>query len=99
MSRYVALFSSMNVGSDRLTMADLRHALEREDFDNLETVVASDNVLFEHDERPSDGLAEKLVYIVQDRFDFPGIVAVRSRDEVAAAIADNPFGADGDETL
>lgn len=99
MSRYVALFSSMNVGSDRLTMADLRHALEREDFDNLETVVASDNVLFEHEERPSDGLAEKLVYIVQDRFDFSGLVAVRSRDEVAAAIADNPFGADGDENL
>lgn len=99
MSRYVALFSSMNVGSHRLTMADLRHALEREDFDNVETVVASGNVLFDHEERPSDGLAEKLEYIVRDRFDFSSMVAVRSRDEVAAAIADNPFAADGEENL
>lgn len=99
MSRYVALFSSMNVGSNRLTMAELRHALEREDFDNVETVVASGNVLFEHEERPSDGLAEKLEYIVSERFEFSSMVAVRSRDEIAAAIADNPFGADGQENL
>lgn len=98
MPRYVALFSSMNVGSNRLTMAELRHALEREDFDDVETVIASGNVLFEHEERPSDGLTEKLEYIVRDRFDFTSMVAVRSRDEVAAAISDNPFGADGDES-
>ena len=99
MSRYVALFSSMNVGSNRLTMAELRHALEREDFDDVETVVASGNVLFEHKERPSDGLAEKLAYIVSERFEFSSMVAVRSRDEIAAAIVDNPFGADGQENL
>jgi len=99
MSRYVALFSSMNVGGNRLTMAELRHALEREDFENVETVIASGNVLFEHEDRPSEGLGEKLEYIVRDRFDFESMVAVRSRAEVAAAIADNPFAADGQDNL
>ena len=30
MTRYVALFGSINVGGNRLTMADLRWAFERE---------------------------------------------------------------------
>jgi len=94
--RYVALLGSINVGGNRLKMAELREALEREDFEEVETVVASGNVLFRHDERPSDGLAEKIEYIVRDRFGIKSFAAVRSRDELAAAIADNPFREDGE---
>lgn len=96
MARYVAFFASINVGGNRLKMADLRQALEREDFEDVETVVASGNVLFSHDERPAEGLAEKLAHIVRERFDIDTFAAVRSRDEVRAAIADNPFQADGE---
>ena len=96
MPRYVALLGSINVGGNRLKMAELREALEREDFEDVETVVASGNVLFSHDERPSEGLAEKIAYIVRDRFDIDSFAAVRSRDELAAAIADNPFREDGE---
>ncbi|WP_239804836.1 DUF1697 domain-containing protein [Croceicoccus hydrothermalis] len=98
MARYVAFLGSVNVGGNRLSMAELRHELEREEFDNVETVVASGNVLLDHDDRPTDGLAEKIRYILLDRFDIDGMVAVRSRDELAAAIAENPFAADGEET-
>lgn len=96
MTRYVALLGSINVGGNRLKMAELREAFEREDFADVETVVASGNVLFSHDERPSDGLAEKLAYVVRERFGIDTFAAVRSRDELAAAIADNPFAADGE---
>ena len=96
MTRYVALLGSINVGGNRLKMAELREALEREDFAEVETVVASGNVLFSHEERPSDGLAEKIAYIVRDRFGIDTFAAVRSRDELAAAIADNPFAHDGE---
>ena len=96
MTRYVALLGSINVGGNRLKMAELREALEREDFEEVETVVASGNVLFSHDERPSEGLAEKIAYIVRDRFGIDSFAAVRSRDELAAAIADNPFREDGE---
>ena len=41
MTRYLALFGSINVGGNRLKMADLRYAFEREEFENVETVVAS----------------------------------------------------------
>ena len=99
MPRYVAFLGSINVGGNRLTMAELRHALEREDFENVETVVASGNVLFDHDERPTRGLEEKLEHVLRDRFDMTSIAAVRSRDEVADAIAGNPFADDGEEKL
>ena len=96
MTRYVALLGSINVGGNRLLMSELREALEREDFADVETVVASGNVLFSHDERPSEGLAEKIAYVVKDRFGIDTFAAVRSRDELAAAIASNPFRHDGE---
>lgn len=97
MNRYCAFFGSLNVGGNRLTMADLRYAFEREDFANVETVVASGNVLFDFDDRPTDGLEDLFAHMMHDRFDIRSFVAVRSRDEVARAIAENPFAADGAE--
>lgn len=94
---YVALFGSVNVGGNRLTMADLRYAFEREGFEQVETVVASGNVLFGFDERPSEGLEELFAHMMAERFDIDSFVAVRTRGEVAEAIAANPFAADGDE--
>lgn len=97
MARYVAFLGSINVGGNRLSMADLRHALEREDFEEVETVVASGNVLFEHEDRPTQGLSEKLEYIIRDRFGFESVAAVRSREELEAAIAENPFAGENDD--
>src|SRR3546814_1301353 len=91
MARYVALFGSINVGGNRLKMVDLRSAFEAEGFSDVETVVASGNVLFDHDARPTRGLEEKLAMMVGDRFGMTSAVVVRDRDELASAIADNPF--------
>ena len=71
----------------------LREALLREDIEDVETVVASGNVLFSFDERPSEGLSEMLEWIVRDRFGFRTFAAVRNLAEVRSAIADNPFAA------
>ena len=99
MHPYVALFGSINVGGNRLTMADLRAAFEAEGFSRVETVVASGNVLFDHPARPDDGLEEKLSLMMRDRFDMKSAALVRSRESLAAAIAANPFAADGQENL
>ncbi len=99
MPRYVALFGSINVGRNRLKMADLRAAFEGEGFANVETVVASGNVLFDHAERPEVGLEEKLTLMMRHKFGMDSVALVRSRDALAAAIAENPFGADGEENF
>lgn len=99
MARYVALFGSINVGGNRLTMADLRSAFEAEGFSDVETVVASGNVIFSYPARPTRGLEEKLTLMVADRFDMTCAALVRSRDELAAAIADNPFAGTNDDKI
>ena len=99
MPRYVALFGSINVGGNRLKMADLRAAFEAEGFANVETVVASGNVLFDHAERPDAGLEEKLSLMMRHRFGMNSAALVRSRDALAQAIAENPFAADGQENF
>lgn len=96
MPRYIAFLGSINVGGNRLTMADLRYAFEREDFENVETVVASGNVLFDYDERPSEGLEELIGHMMAERFDIATFAAVRSVGEVRQAIAGNPFASEGD---
>ena len=96
MARYIAFFGSINVGGNRLTMADLRWAFEREGFSGVETVVASGNVLFDFDDRPTEGLEELFAHMMADRFDMASYVAVRSRPELAALLAADPFP-EGDE--
>jgi uncharacterized protein (DUF1697 family) len=97
MARYVAFLGSINVGGNRLLMTELREVLEREEFEEVETVVASGNVLFSHDERPSEGLAEKFAYVLRDRFDIDTFAAVRSRGELTVAIEGNPFHGNGED--
>lgn len=95
MTRYIAFLGSINVGGNRIKMADLRAVLEEEEFENVETVVASGNVLFTHDERPSEGLTAKLEWVLKDRFDIDSMAVACTRDELAAAINDNPFHGTG----
>lgn len=97
MTRYVALLGSINIGGNRLKMAELREALEREDFEDVETVVASGNVLFRHEERPSDGLSEKLAHVVREYFGIETFAAVRTREELVAAVENNPFHGEGED--
>lgn len=99
MPRYVAFLGSINVGGNRLLMEDLRSALRYGDFADVETVVASGNVLFTHEDAPSAGLAEKMAWIIRDEFGIDSFVTVRTRAELAATIAENPFAADGAENL
>lgn len=96
---YVAFLGSINVGGNRLTMAELRAAFEDEGFSRVETVVASGNVLFDHEDRPTRGLEEKLELLLRQRFGMKSIAAVRSRDEAADAIASNPFAGEGEDNL
>jgi uncharacterized protein (DUF1697 family) len=97
MPRYVAFFGSINVGGNRVAMADLRYAFEREGFAEVETVIASGNVLFAFDDRPTEGLEELFAYMMADRFDISSFVAVRTAAEVRAAIDGNPFHGDGED--
>jgi uncharacterized protein (DUF1697 family) len=96
MPRYVALLGSINVGGNRLKMAELKAALEAEGFRNVTTVVASGNVLFEHDKAPDAKLEERIAAVVKERFGIDTFAVVRSKAELLAAVEGNPFVKDGE---
>jgi uncharacterized protein (DUF1697 family) len=97
MARYAAFLGSINVGGNRLKMADLVAALEGEGFANVATVVASGNVLFEHARAGDAKLGDEITKLLQHRFGIKSFVTVRTRDEVRSAIEDNPFNGDGED--
>lgn len=97
MARYAALLGSINVGGNRLRMADLKAALERAGFANVTTVGASGNVLFDHDGAPEAGLEESIGALLEREFGFAGFAAIRTRAELAAALAESPFAGEGED--
>ena len=95
--RYVALLGSINVGGNRLKMAELKAALEDEGFENVATVVASGNVLFDHEREADAELEARIAKVVKDRFGIDTFAAVRSKAELEAALEENPFAGKGED--
>lgn len=94
MTRYLALLGSINVGGNRIKMAELRDVLTDAGFRDVATIAASGNVILTDDRDPAM-LELRLESIVQDWFGFKSCAMVRSRDEVQAAIDENPFHGTG----
>jgi uncharacterized protein (DUF1697 family) len=98
-ARYAALLGSINVGGNRLKMADLVAAMEKRGFANVETVVASGNVLFDHDRAPDAELQEAIAGLVTADFGIDTFAAVRTPDELEAALTESPFAGKGEDKL
>lgn len=94
MARYLALLGSFNIGGNRVKMVDLKSALMGAGIKDPVTVAASGNVIFE-DTRDPAMLEVHLEGIIVDAFGFKSCAMVRSRDEVQAAIDENPFHGTG----
>ena len=97
MARHVALLGSINVGGNRLKMADLIAAMEKRGFANVATVVASGNVLFDHERAPDADLQDEIAEIVKDDFGIASCAAVRTRAELETALEENPFAGEGED--
>src|SRR3990167_9056569 len=97
MRGFAALLGSINVGGNRLKMAELKAALEEAGFANVATVVASGNVLFDHTQAADTALEADIARVVQDRFGIATFAAVRSRAELQAALAESPFAGNGED--
>jgi uncharacterized protein (DUF1697 family) len=91
-ARYVAFLRAINVGGHVVKMDALRQHFESLRFRNVETFIASGNVIFDAagdaaslEERIEERLRKKLGYEVA--------TFVRTPGELAAVVAQQPFGA------
>jgi uncharacterized protein (DUF1697 family) len=97
MPRYAALLGSINVGGNRLKMADLKAAMEETGFADVATVAASGNVLFDHPRAADGKLEHEIAELVKDRFGIATFAAVRTKAELEAALEESPFAGKGED--
>lgn len=97
MARLVALLGSINVGGNRLKMADLKAALEDAGYANVKTVTASGNVLFDGDPEALAIHARRIAEVVEAKFGIATFAVVTTREGLLGAVCESPFAETGSE--
>jgi uncharacterized protein (DUF1697 family) len=93
MTRHIALLRGINVGGHKkVPMADLRAALADAGFEDVKTYVQSGNVALTAKERSPAKVGRRVEQAIEKAFGFDVAVVVRSREEIAALIEDDPLG-------
>ena len=88
--RQIALLRGINLGSrNRVSMPDLRSALESEGFKDVQTLVQSGNIVLTSAKKPAT--LEREIAEVVSGLGVDCAVVVRTRDELAGAIERNPI--------
>jgi len=94
MTAYAALLRAVNVGGTGLIrMADLKALCEKAGFGNVVTLLQSGNVVFTA-KGTDRAVAKKLADAIEKSHGFRPMIAVRTADEIEAAMKANPFRAE-----
>lgn len=91
MTRYIALLRAVNVGGRKVTMKELRELAESLGYQNVSTLLASGNLIFETRKTPAAKLEATLEAAIENTFGLFSDVMVRDPAEWRAIIAANPF--------
>ena len=91
MSRYVALLRAINVGGHVVKMDRLRTLFEELDFTDVETVIASGNVLFSSSARSAAALEAKIERHLESALGYEVTTFVRTPAEMSTVAAFDPF--------
>jgi len=91
MARQIALLRGINLASrNRVSMPDLRAALEAAGHEDVATLVQSGNILLTSAKKPAT-LEREISKLVKDEFGVDAATVVRTRDELAGVIERNPI--------
>lgn len=91
MARYAAFLRAINVGGHTVKMSDLRASFEALAFANIETFIASGNVIFDSSEKDESKLERVVERALETDFGYPVETFVRSMGELAEIAKRDPF--------
>ena len=91
MSRYIALLRAINVGGHTVKMDHLRQLFEELGFANVETFIASGNVVFETTARNASALEKKITAHLKAALGYEVATFIRTPRELATIAAYQPF--------
>jgi uncharacterized protein (DUF1697 family) len=90
--RHIVLLRGINLPRHkRISMPELREALEAAGFEDVDTYVQSGNVVLSSRAAPKT-VAQRVERAIEDRFGLDVDVVVRTREELAGVVAADPFG-------
>ena len=92
MPRYIAFLRAVNVGGNNIVKMDfLRHLFESLDFSNVETFIASGNVVFETTSKNAQALERKIENRLREALGYEVATFIRTDTELAAIANYKPF--------
>ena len=92
MQKYVAFLRGINVGGNKkVPMADLKKVLEKIGLQNVKTLLASGNVVFESNSNKIEELQVSISTAIEKAFKFPVPLLLRSFSVIQELIALDPF--------
>jgi uncharacterized protein (DUF1697 family) len=96
MPRYVAFLRAINVGGHTVKMDRLRALFEELGLANVETFIASGNVLFDSRAKDLAALERKIETHLESALGYAVATFVRAQSELGAVVSAHPFGAIAD---
>ncbi len=91
MPRYIAFLRAINVGGHTVKMDVLRRLFESLGFSNVETFIASGNVVFETTSKNTQALERKIETKLREALGYEVATFIRTDAEVAAVANYEPF--------
>lgn len=92
LGRYAAFLRGINIGGNKkVPMADLKKMLEKICFRNVQTILASGNVVFDSIEKNPEAIKEKIEKQIEETFGFQVKTIVHSMNYIKKLMDDDPF--------
>jgi uncharacterized protein (DUF1697 family) len=93
MPKYVAFLRAINVGGHTVKMEYLRQLFEALEFSNVETFIASGNVIFDSKSKNTKALEKKIEDCLQETLGYRVATFIRSLTQLAEISNYKPFSA------
>ena len=93
MKKYCAFLRGVNVNGTRMQMKDVCNVFADNGLQNVTSVLATGNILFESDENPED-LRQNLEKAMSSAFNYEAYLFIKSETEIQNIFNENPFSTD-----
>lgn len=92
LEHYAAFLRGINIGGNKkVPMADLKKMLEKNGFSNVQTILASGNVVLDSSEKNLEAIKEKIEKQIEETFGFQVKTIVHSMNYIKKLMVDDPF--------
>ena len=91
MTKYIALLKAINVGGHTVKMDPLKNLFEKIRFENVETFIASGNVVFETKSQSVDSIKKKIETELEKSLGYKVATFIRTTKELKEIAEHKPF--------